>query len=71
MGAADADATEHRQYLEALDHSVLQAAREGKTLDEMKQTITLNRFKHLGQYEAVAGTQRRGDVPTGEPAPPW
>ncbi len=47
-----ADAAEHRQYLEALYEAVLAAARAGQSLDQMKQTIKLDAFKHLGQYEA-------------------
>ena len=31
--------------------AVLKAACEGKTLDEMKQTITLDPYKHFGQYD--------------------
>jgi glyoxylase-like metal-dependent hydrolase (beta-lactamase superfamily II) len=46
------DAVEHRLYLEALYDSVLAAARDGKSLEEMKSTITLEPYKHLGQYEA-------------------
>ena len=46
-----ADATEHREYLEALYDAVLAAAREGKSLEEMQQSITLDRFKHFDQYE--------------------
>ena len=46
-----ADATEHREYTQALYGAVLKAAREGKTLDEMKQTITLDQYKHFGQYD--------------------
>jgi len=48
--AVKADATEHREYIQALYDAVLKAAREGKTLDEMKQTITLDQYKHFGQY---------------------
>jgi glyoxylase-like metal-dependent hydrolase (beta-lactamase superfamily II) len=47
-----ADATKHRHYLEALYDAVLAAAREGKTLEEMQQTITLDEYKHFGQYDA-------------------
>ena len=50
--ATKADATEHRQYLEALYHAVLSAARAGQSLEEMKQSIRLEEFSHLGQYEA-------------------
>ena len=46
------DATEHRQYLEALYDAVLAAARAGQSLDEMKSSITLSEFSHLAQYEA-------------------
>lgn len=46
------DAAEHRRYLEALYGAVLSAAREGKTLEEMKQSISLDEFKHFAQYEA-------------------
>lgn len=45
------DAAEHRRYLEALYEAVLSAAREGKTLEEMKRTITLDEFKDFGQYD--------------------
>jgi len=47
-----ADVTEHRRYLEALYQGVLDAARAGKSLEEMKRTITLDEFRHLGQYDA-------------------
>ncbi len=50
--ATKADATEHRQYLEALYRAVLSAARAGQSLEEMKQSIRLEEFSHLGQYEA-------------------
>lgn len=46
------DVIEHRQYLEALHAAVLNAAREGQSLEEMKQSIKLEAFSHLGQYEA-------------------
>ena len=47
-----ADATEHRQYLEALYEAVLQAARDGQTLEEMQQSIRLEAYNHFGQYDA-------------------
>ena len=46
-----ADAAEHRRYLAALHEAVLQAAREGKSLEEMKESIKLEEFSHFGQYE--------------------
>ena len=45
-----ADVTEARQYLEALYGAVLNAARQGKSLHEMQQTILLEKFNHLGHY---------------------
>ncbi|MDH3692664.1 MAG: MBL fold metallo-hydrolase [Gammaproteobacteria bacterium] len=45
-----ADAVEHRQYLEDLYDAVLSAARAGKSLEEMQQTIMLENYSHLGQY---------------------
>jgi len=46
-----ADVTENREYLETLYNSVLEAARDGKTLDEMKASITLDKYKDWGQYK--------------------
>lgn len=46
-----ADVTEHRQYLQALYDAVLDATRQGQSLDEMKKSITLDEFKHLGMYD--------------------
>jgi glyoxylase-like metal-dependent hydrolase (beta-lactamase superfamily II) len=43
-----ADVTEHRRYLQALYDAVLDASRKGQSLDEMKKSITLDAFKHLG-----------------------
>ena len=45
-----ADATEHRQYMEDLYDAVLSAAREGQTLEEMKESIKLVRYEHFGQF---------------------
>jgi glyoxylase-like metal-dependent hydrolase (beta-lactamase superfamily II) len=44
-------ATEHRQYLEDLHAAVLQAARAGHSLDQMKANITLDKYQDWGQYE--------------------
>ena len=46
-----ADATEHRQYMQALYDGVLDAARKGESLDAMKKNITLDEYKHLGMYD--------------------
>lgn len=46
-----ADATEHREYLEALYVAVLRATREGQSLEEMQQSIRLDEFSHLERYE--------------------
>ena len=46
-----ADATAHRQYLQALYDAVLAAAREGQSLEEMKKSITLDEFKGFGMYD--------------------
>ena len=45
-----ADIAEHREYLQALYDQVLAAARQGQSLEDMKKSITLDRFGHLGQY---------------------
>ena len=47
-----ADARDHRRYLEDLHQAVLEAARAGQSVDEMKQSITLEEYKDWGQYEA-------------------
>jgi glyoxylase-like metal-dependent hydrolase (beta-lactamase superfamily II) len=46
-----ADATEHRQYLQALYDAVLDAARKGQSLEDMKERITLDEYRHLGMYD--------------------
>jgi glyoxylase-like metal-dependent hydrolase (beta-lactamase superfamily II) len=47
-----ADVTAFRQYLEDLHASVLEAVRAGMSLDEMKKSIKLDKYKSWGQYEA-------------------
>ena len=47
-----ADAGDHRAYLEDLYAAVLEAARAGLSLDEMKATIKLEKYKDWGQYKA-------------------
>jgi glyoxylase-like metal-dependent hydrolase (beta-lactamase superfamily II) len=47
-----ADAGDHRAYLEDLYAAVLAAARAGQSLPEMQKTITLDKYKDWGQYQA-------------------
>ncbi len=46
------DAADHRQYLQDLQSAVANAIKEGKSLDQMKQSIKLDKYKHFTQYEA-------------------
>ena len=46
------DVTEHRKYLELLYGSVLKSVREGKSLDEIKQSVRFDQYKHFEQYES-------------------
>lgn len=46
-----ADVTEHRAYVEALYEAVLTASREGKSLDDMKQSILLKAYSHFENYD--------------------
>jgi glyoxylase-like metal-dependent hydrolase (beta-lactamase superfamily II) len=45
------DASDHRRYLEELHGEVLEAARAGKSLAEMKAEITLDDYRDWGMYE--------------------
>ncbi len=47
-----ADATNQRVYLEDLHAAVLAAARAGQSLDRMKESIKLEKYKDWRQYEA-------------------
>ncbi len=47
-----ADATSQRVYLEDLHAAVLAAARAGQSLDQMKESIKLEKYQDWGQYEA-------------------
>jgi glyoxylase-like metal-dependent hydrolase (beta-lactamase superfamily II) len=47
-----ADAAAHRAYLEDLYGAVLEAARAGLSVEEMKETIKLEAYQDWGQYEA-------------------
>lgn len=47
-----ADATDHRRYLEDLHDAVLEAARQGQSLEEMQASITLDKYQDWEQYEA-------------------
>lgn len=66
------DAAEHRQYIEDLYNAVLNAARAGQSLDEMKKSITMDAYKDWGAYAdwrelniegvyARVGLHRRGN----------
>lgn len=46
-----ADATDHRVYMEDLYAAVLAQARAGKTLDEMKRNIKLEKYNDWGHYD--------------------
>lgn len=46
-----ADVADHRDYIETLYNAVLKEARAGKSLEEMKQSIKLERFKNLEEYD--------------------
>jgi glyoxylase-like metal-dependent hydrolase (beta-lactamase superfamily II) len=46
-----ADVTGHREYLQALYDAVLDAARKGQSLDDMKKSITLDGFSGMGMYD--------------------
>jgi glyoxylase-like metal-dependent hydrolase (beta-lactamase superfamily II) len=46
-----ADAADHRVYLETLHAEVLAAARAGKSVEEMKASITLDAYKDWAQYD--------------------
>lgn len=45
------DATDHRRYLEDLHDAVLEAARAGQSLEQMKANITLDKYQDWDQYE--------------------
>ncbi|MCP4328112.1 MAG: MBL fold metallo-hydrolase [Alphaproteobacteria bacterium] len=47
-----ADVTAFREYMTDLTDAVLTAMRDGQSLDEMKQSIKLDKYKDWGQYEA-------------------
>lgn len=51
MGVKD-DARKHGNYLEELYNAVLSGVRDGKTLAELKTSISLNDYKAWSQYEA-------------------
>ena len=46
-----ADVGDHRAYLDDLYAAVLEAARTGQSLDDMKRTIKLEKYKDWGQYK--------------------
>ena len=46
-----ADATDHREFLQDLYDAVLKAARAGQSLEQMKASIMLPKYKAWGQYK--------------------
>ena len=52
MGAKS-DVTDHRIYLEELHAAVLELARQGKSLDEIKQTVKLPKYESWGGYKQM------------------
>ena len=46
------DAADHAQYLEDLYNAVLAAARDGKSLEDMKASIKMEAYKDWSQHEA-------------------
>lgn len=46
------DAREHRQYVEELYNAILAGARSGQTVDQMKQSIKMEKYASWGQYKA-------------------
>jgi glyoxylase-like metal-dependent hydrolase (beta-lactamase superfamily II) len=46
-----ADVADNRRYLEALYAAVLDGARKGQSLDDMKKSIMLEEFKSMGMYD--------------------
>jgi len=58
------DVAAHRRYFEDLHAAVVAAARAGQSLEEMKQSITLDAYKDWRQYDAwrelnIEGMYRR------------
>ena len=46
-----ADASDHREYLQALYDAVLAGARKGQSLEDMKKSITLDEFSTMGMHD--------------------
>lgn len=46
------DVRDHRQYVQDLYNAVLSGARAGKSLDQLKQSISLPKYASWGQYKA-------------------
>ena len=70
LGTKD-DVRAYRGYMEELYTAVRDASRAGKSVDEMKQTIRLDKYKTWARYERIPAAQYRGHVPPGQHAPPW
>ena len=58
------DITEHREYMEELIAAVSDGIAQGKSVEELQESITMDAYKHWGQYgawraENVSGTYER------------
>lgn len=58
------DVTEHREYMEELIAAVSDGVAQGKSVEELQESITMDAYKHWEQYDAwraenVAGTYER------------
>lgn len=51
MAGTKADGVEFRQYFEALYGAVVDARHRGLSLEQARQTIELDEFRHLGMYD--------------------
>jgi glyoxylase-like metal-dependent hydrolase (beta-lactamase superfamily II) len=62
-----ADVAQHRRYLQALYDAVLDASRNGQSLEDMKKTITLDEFSQMAMYDKwrelnIEGMYRQVDL---------
>jgi glyoxylase-like metal-dependent hydrolase (beta-lactamase superfamily II) len=46
------DATDHRHYMEELIAAVTKGVGEGKSVEALQKTITMDKYKNWGQYDA-------------------
>jgi len=60
--AKKADVPAVRAYLEDLRAQVLALVRQGKSLDEIKAAVTMDKYKSWGQYQAFLPLNIEGMV---------